>query len=136
MLCKALCMNMTDHIKNTHRISKSDPKYNQYIMNSDTIPKCYTKHMGNKRVQLSGEELKEAKKKYESDISTQNELLNNLKELRKRISSLEEKLKSSSGEIAESTKKMLQSAKSEYAALRQVVFKVNRKFFRMIWYEI
>lgn len=120
LICGSLCLNMSDHVKNTHKISKENSQYDHYVKNAEIILKCYTKLEGNKVVPLIGEELAAAKEKYGEDVEKQSATLEGLRELRQKMSNCQDILRNSQGEEKEKTRKKLDDLKFEYSTLRYV----------------
>ena len=92
-ICNNLYRNMTDHITNSHKIKKTDVCYENYVKDCEVIPTVYTKLKSGRAVKLEGEELKEAKEKYEDEIVKQQKTLTELKCLRAEMETLQKRLK-------------------------------------------
>lgn len=63
--------NMSDHIRNKHRIELSHPKYNHYVRDCEVVPKCYTEKVDGKIVMLTGDKMEEAKVKFDRTNKTE-----------------------------------------------------------------
>ena len=87
-LCKRLVMNMTNHIRKTHQIQKSDSRYDSLIHHCEVVPKCYTKQEGGTTVRLVGSELKDAQAKFSKQVVSETDTLAELKSLRSDIEQL------------------------------------------------
>ena len=85
MLCSKIVMNLSDHVRNTHKIESTHDMYNSYVRDPPVIPAVYTKILNGVRVKLEGEELEEAQERFSSDIRKQSNDIVKLKELRKNI---------------------------------------------------
>ena len=85
-------MNISQHISKKHKMERSERKFLECIEMSETVPKCYTKIVGREIIKLEGEELKEAKAKYDSTVGTQMTILEDLKGMRNTMKSLKRKI--------------------------------------------
>ena len=92
-VCKKLVLNITDHLKNLHKINDTNPKYKDYIKNCRVIPKIYTKKQHGVTTLLLNESLDAAKEEYEEEVNKQMKTLHELKVLREKIENLTEQLK-------------------------------------------
>ena len=84
-ICKKLYMNITDHLKQTHKMKKDDENYDNYVKNCTIVPKCYTKKIGGTTRRLTNESLIEAQEENQEKIRKQQVILDNLRSLREEI---------------------------------------------------
>ena len=119
-ICGILVMNISQHISKKHKMERSERKFLECIEMSETVPKCYTKIVGREVVKLEGEELKEAKAKYDSTVDTQMVILEDLKGMRNTIKSLKRKIdEEGDGDEDKTTyKKKLADVNEKYKELR------------------
>ena len=118
-LCHSMYRNMTDHLKNFHKMDKSHPDYESNIKNCEVVPMVLTKMKAGKAVKLEGEELEEAKKTFGSDLAKQQRTLTELKNLR---SQLEDVL--AAPETSENSSKKTEELYKKYKEER---YKSNRE---------
>ena len=122
-LCPTLCLNMTNHIKRTHRIDNDDPRYYSLVTECPVVPKCYLKMVDNKAVELSGEELEEARVKFSTKVESQENTLRTLRDLREKISDAKRKLDESEEDSKQELQEILRSLYVQYSNER---YKDNR----------
>ena len=121
VLCDTLQLNMTTHLKATHKISKeTDPAiYRTYLNDSKVVPKCYLKKVNGRMTMLADDELKRAKENNEETIQKQEKVNEKLKELREKR---EEAYKKKSEAVTEDARALAEEtwkeADSRYKELR------------------
>ena len=82
VVCKKLYVNLSDHILNKHKISRTDPNYEAYVHAPPVVPRCYTKVSEGCRIMLEGSELEEAKAEYSEEVEVQTDTLKSIKDLK------------------------------------------------------
>ena len=92
-ICKRLILNITDHLKNTHKINNNDSKYTDYIKHCRVVPRIYTKKKRGVTTLLANKSLDDAREEYEEEVNRQKKTLDKLKELRKEIEDLTQRLR-------------------------------------------
>ena len=92
-ICKKLYMNISDHLKTTHKLNRSDPNYETLVKTCEVVPRCYTKKVGGRATALNNEALEEAKAKHEEKIKSQQSLLKHLKSLRNEKKEVSKRIK-------------------------------------------
>ena len=125
ILCSKLCVNISDHIANTHKISKSDDKYGSLVRNSQLVPRLYTKTVMGKPKKLEGDELNEAMQKYSGEMKVQEDLLKELKTSREVMNNIKEEMKEAKGEGYE-------KLKSLYATEEESIVRCGTKILGII----
>ena len=88
-------MNISQHIVKVHKIGRNDERYANLLVNSTTVPKCYTKIAQGRSEMFTGLELEQAKASNEKDILSQQKCLNQLNKLRKEVVRLKSLVKDS-----------------------------------------
>ena len=86
-LCSKLCINMSDSVRNTHKIP-TDPMSNGYLQECQVIPKCFTTVDTGIVRKLEGDQLANAKSIYSSEMNDQPQTLDKLKGFREEMSKL------------------------------------------------
>ena len=97
-LCKELKKNMVDHLQKKHKLNKSTPEYKDALTDSNVIPSCYLSSKDGIVKMLDGVRLVEAKRKYESIVSSQQEAQDKIKKLRIEIKETKEQIKEGNNE--------------------------------------
>ena len=117
-ICSKLCMNIAQHINGVHKISRNDPSYIEYVQNSRTIPKCYTKEVQGKRVKLTSDELRDAEIEHASEVESQQRTLDELKIYRDKMKELRRILNESTGEKKRDVEHELKKTEEQYRNIR------------------
>ena len=89
-----LVNNISDHLQNTHKLDSKQDIYSECLIDSKVVPNCYLTYEDGKPRKITGSELKETEKIYESTVQQQRESLEKLK-ARIETNSLKEKINNS-----------------------------------------
>lgn len=92
IICKTLCMNISQHLCKTHKLNSKDLSFKQHIIDSITIPKCHTKIVNGKAIELSSVEINKINEEM-PQIGQQQATLSKLKDLREQMEKKARELK-------------------------------------------
>ena len=125
-ICSKLVINMTNHIKKTHKISKEHCRYHSLITTCEVVPRCLVSFQNGIPQLKTGNELVEAKAANMDLIAGQRESLEMLKKYREEMEELKLKLEI---EVASDVNKEIEMKLAEvYNSYKSLRYKDTRKY--------
>ena len=118
IICNNLYLNLPDHVNKFHKISRTEASYDHLVRDPPTIPRCYTKVLEGRIVELEGIELKEAKIKFGDEVKEKETDLDLRRGLREVIGRIREELKTANGIDRENKLVELKKVNDQYKNYR------------------
>lgn len=123
--CSKLCKNISAHIAEVHKVSRSDGKFKLYLSESKVVPSCYIRVSNGIARKIPENEMSEISDVQKNELARQYNTNKTMKKLREDITQCNEQLSKCEDAQKEQVKNELINLNTEYKAIR---YKDNRAY--------